>query len=59
MTPSPGATTCLGNAYRDTKIICEKLGVNFKQQELIDDLLDGKDYKAKPKEKTNAIPSPS
>ncbi|MCF6253142.1 MAG: FAD-dependent oxidoreductase [Thiomicrorhabdus sp.] len=25
MTPSPGATTCLGNAYRDTKIIAERL----------------------------------
>ncbi len=25
MTPSPGATSCLGNAYRDMKIICEYL----------------------------------
>ena len=43
MTPSPGATTCLGNAYRDTKIICERLGVELKQDELIRDLLDGED----------------
>ncbi len=25
MTPSPGATSCLGNAYKDTKMICEYL----------------------------------
>ncbi|QAB16038.1 FAD-dependent oxidoreductase [Hydrogenovibrio thermophilus] len=43
MTPSPGATTCLGNAYRDAKIICERLGVNLKHDELVNDLLDGKD----------------
>lgn len=43
MTPSPGATTCLGNAYRDAKIICQKLGFSLQQEELINDLLDGKD----------------
>ncbi|MDX1796882.1 MAG: malate:quinone oxidoreductase, partial [Hydrogenovibrio sp.] len=43
MTPSPGATTCLGNAYRDAKIICERLNIPMKRQALIDDLLDGTD----------------
>ncbi|MGC9386292.1 MAG: FAD-dependent oxidoreductase [Hydrogenovibrio sp.] len=43
MTPSPGATTCLGNAYRDAKIICERLGIHLKQDELVNDLLDGQD----------------
>ena len=46
MTPSPGATTCLGNAYRDTKILCEKLNINFNRDELISDLLNGKDLKS-------------
>ncbi|MBD3822305.1 MAG: FAD-dependent oxidoreductase [Thiotrichales bacterium] len=43
MTPSPGATTCLGNAYRDAKIICERLEIPMKREQLINDLLDGKD----------------
>jgi malate dehydrogenase (quinone) len=25
MTPSPGATSCLGNAERDIKVVCEYL----------------------------------
>lgn len=29
MTPSPGATSCLGNALRDAKGACEYLGVSF------------------------------
>ena len=29
MTPSPGATSCLGNALRDAKSACEYLGVSF------------------------------
>ncbi|PHQ66061.1 MAG: malate:quinone oxidoreductase [Sulfurimonas sp.] len=29
MTPSPGATSCLGNAYTDTELICDFLGANF------------------------------
>ena len=29
MTPSPGATSCLGNAERDIKIVCEYLGKNL------------------------------
>lgn len=43
MTPSPGATTCLGNAYRDAKVICERLGAQLNQQQLVDELLDGTD----------------
>lgn len=43
MTPSPGATTCLGNAYRDAKIVCERLNIHFKQDAFVNDLLDGKD----------------
>ncbi len=45
MTPSPGATTCLGNAYRDTKILCEKLDIQFHRQDLINDLLNSEDLK--------------
>ncbi len=44
MTPSPGATTCLGNAYRDTKIIAEHLGLNISIEQLTEELLDGKDF---------------
>ena len=29
MTPSPGATSCLGNALRDAKSACEYLGASF------------------------------
>lgn len=43
MTPSPGATTCLGNAYRDAQIICERLNIQMHKQQAIDELLDGKD----------------
>ena len=45
MTPSPGATTCLGNAYRDAKIICQRLNIELNQQQLIDELLGGQDLK--------------
>ncbi|MBO1923188.1 FAD-dependent oxidoreductase [Thiomicrorhabdus sp. 6S3-12] len=43
MTPSPGATTCLGNAYRDAQIICERLNIQMHKQQAIDELLGGKD----------------
>jgi malate dehydrogenase (quinone) len=43
MTPSPGATTCLGNAYRDAQIITERLGINLNKEQLVEDLLDGED----------------
>ncbi len=41
MTPSPGATTCLGNAYRDAQIICERLGIEIDNELLSKELLDG------------------
>lgn len=31
MTPSPGATSCLGNAERDAKLICNYLGMEFNE----------------------------
>ena len=40
MTPSPGATSCLGNAERDTKLVCEHLGKTFNQEEFNKDLVD-------------------
>lgn len=43
MTPSPGATTCLGNAYRDAQIVAERLGLNIDKARLVNDLLDGED----------------
>ena len=39
MTPSPGATSCLGNAERDTKIVCKYLGVNFNEDKFTSELL--------------------
>lgn len=32
MTPSPGGTVCLENAYKDAKIVCEFLGASFRQE---------------------------
>ncbi|MEA1891082.1 MAG: FAD-dependent oxidoreductase [Campylobacterota bacterium] len=32
MTPSPGATSCLGNAYTDAELICEFLGNKFNKK---------------------------
>jgi len=40
MTPSPGATSCLGNAERDTKMICTYLNKRFNQDEFNKDLVD-------------------
>ncbi|MDX1809524.1 MAG: FAD-dependent oxidoreductase [Sulfurospirillaceae bacterium] len=40
MTPSPGATSCLGNAERDVKIVCEYLGKTFDQEKFNNDLVD-------------------
>lgn len=31
MTPSPGATSCLGNAKKDAKAVCEYLGAKFNE----------------------------
>ncbi|MGB5966163.1 MAG: FAD-dependent oxidoreductase [Sulfurimonadaceae bacterium] len=38
MTPSPGATSCLGNAKRDVALICDYLGKNFDNERLENDL---------------------
>ena len=43
MTPSPGATTCLGNAYRDAQIIAERIGIEIDKEKLVNELLDGED----------------
>ena len=39
MTPSPGATSCLGNAYTDTELICEHLGAKFKKKKFNKELV--------------------
>ncbi|MBC5857846.1 FAD-dependent oxidoreductase [Campylobacter jejuni] len=39
MTPSPGATSCLGNAERDAKLICNYLGIEFNQDKFSSELL--------------------
>lgn len=41
MTPSPGATSCLGNAERDLKYIVKYLGKNFDQERFNDELTEG------------------
>jgi len=41
MTPSPGATSCLGNAERDVKYIVKYLGKNFNQEHFNDELTEG------------------
>ncbi|MDA7817598.1 FAD-dependent oxidoreductase [Sulfurimonas sp.] len=43
MTPSPGATSCLGNAERDLKYIVQYLGKNFDEEKFKDELTEG-DY---------------
>lgn len=43
MTPSPGASTCLGNAYRDAREIVRYLGRNLDRERLVEELLDGDD----------------
>jgi len=40
MTPSPGATSCLGNALEDVKIICDYLKKNFNKKEFKKDLYE-------------------
>ena len=40
MTPSPGATSCLGNALRDVREVCEYLGKNFNEAKLNEELFD-------------------
>ncbi|WP_373070339.1 FAD-dependent oxidoreductase [Sulfurimonas sp.] len=41
MTPSPGATSCLGNAERDAKYIAKYLGKEFNQEHFNDELTEG------------------
>ena len=41
MTPSPGATSCLGNAQRDLQSIVHYLGKTFDEQRFNDELTDG------------------
>ena len=41
MTPSPGATSCLGNAQRDLQSIVNYLGKTFDEQRFNDELTDG------------------
>lgn len=38
MTPSPGATSCLGNAKRDLQLVCDYLNLQFNQKEFENDL---------------------
>jgi malate dehydrogenase (quinone) len=40
MTPSPGATSCLGNAERDAKLACAHLGKRFDQAKFNEELVD-------------------
>ncbi len=35
MTPSPGATSCLGNAERDAKLVCNYLGMEFNEDNFL------------------------
>ena len=41
MTPSPGATSCLGNAERDLRYIVQYLGKTFDEERFNDELSDG------------------
>ena len=40
MTPSPGATSCLGNAERDIKVVCDYLKLDFDTEQFLADLTD-------------------
>jgi malate dehydrogenase (quinone) len=40
MTPSPGATSCLGNAVRDVEVICEYLNLTFDKKLFDDELVE-------------------
>jgi malate dehydrogenase (quinone) len=39
MTPSPGATSCLGNAYDDAKLLCQYLNLEFKENKFQKELV--------------------
>ncbi len=40
MTPSPGATSCLGNAVRDVEAICDYLNLTFDKDKFNDELVE-------------------
>ncbi|MGB3752028.1 MAG: FAD-dependent oxidoreductase [Arcobacteraceae bacterium] len=40
MTPSPGATSCLGNAQRDIKVVCDYLNLEFNETQFLADLTE-------------------
>ncbi len=40
MTPSPGATSCLGNAQRDIKIVCDYLKLEFDEERFLADFTE-------------------
>ena len=40
ITPSPGASTCLGNAYRDGITLAQWLGIDFDTEAYKKDLVD-------------------
>jgi len=44
MTPSPGATSCLGNAYRDAQLICDFLGAKLKKKKFNRELVEPTAY---------------
>jgi len=44
MTPSPGATSCLGNAERDLRTIVKYLGKTFDEELFNDELTEGEYY---------------
>lgn len=44
MTPSPGASSCLGNAFEDAKILCDFLGVDLLKRKIKKELCDEKEY---------------
>ncbi|AKF25015.1 hypothetical protein YH65_06125 [Sulfurovum lithotrophicum] len=44
MTPSPGASSCLGNAFEDAKIICSFLGADLQRNKIKEELCDEKEY---------------
>ena len=41
ITPSPGGTTCLGNAEKDMRHICESLGATISEEKLKKNLFEG------------------
>ena len=44
MTPSPGASSCLGNAFEDAKILCKFLGVDLLKIKVKKELCDEKEH---------------